>query len=376
MITNNALDTASTYTDLAGLENIKLLKDEKQALSTVAKQFEGIFLNMMLKSMRAANETFSKDSILSSDDVKFYQNMLDNQLSLTLSQGEGMGLAKMLVRQLSANNESVVTNDDHAQVIKTSELKTSDLPKKDLSILDFKTRDLQKNEPLVISQKQLHMAYGVAAMDTEDHTLAVAVADKTQFDTPREFIDYMLPIADKASQGYDIDPRLLVAQAALETGWGRHQIQNKDGTSSFNLFGIKANNAWAGDKVETVTTEFVTTEFESRDYGDSKATRVTASFRSYSSYNESFQDYMKFVNSSDRYRNASEHAHDPQQYIEALHQAGYATDPQYADKIMKIYSGKELQQSVTNAMTETPIKTTTAPQMNKLGSINTVYVRG
>ena len=372
MITNNALDTASTYTDLAGLENIKLLKDEKQALSTVAKQFEGIFLNMMLKSMRAANETFSKDSILSSDDVKFYQNMLDNQLSLSLSQGEGMGLAKMLVRQLSANNESVVTNDDHAQVIKTSELKTSDLPKKDLSILDFKTRDLQKNEPLVISQKQLHMAYGVAAMDTEDHTLAVAVADKTQFDTPREFIDYMLPIADKASQGYDIDPRLLVAQAALETGWGRHQIQNKDGTSSFNLFGIKANNAWAGDKVETVTTEFVTTEFESRDYGDSKATRVTASFRSYSSYNESFQDYMKFVNSSDRYRNASEHAHNPQQYIEALHQAGYATDPQYADKIMKIYSGKELQQSVTNAMTETA----TAPQMNKPGSINTVYVRG
>lgn len=334
------LERASTYTDLQSLEKIKVMKDDKQALTQVAKKFEGIFLNMMLKSMRAANEAFSKDSMLSSDDVKFYQNMLDNQLSLSLSEGEGMGLAKILVRQLSASSDPIPSVSSPTVSNRIAESKINEKPK-----INEKSKIIEqpkRNEKPVISEEKLGLAYGVKV---SEHIVEIpdTASDNTQFSSPQEFIDRMLPIATKVSEKFNVDPRLLVAQAALESGWGQHQIEHKKGEPSFNLFGIKANNGWTGDQVEVQTTEFI----------DGKKTQQNANFRSYSSYEESFEDYLQFINNNARYHNANEHASNPARYINELQKAGYATDPNYADKVMRIFSSDEIQSASTRELDNT-----------------------
>jgi len=314
MIDNNFTDRAAAYTDLASLEKIKLMKDEKQALTEVAKQFEGIMMNMMLKSMRAANEVFGKDNFLSSNDTKFYQDMLDNQLSVTLSEGNGMGLAKMLVRQMTINSQHQDNN----------ELDTY-IPQ----VLSPQPLDGHVKLDGHVNNKAISEAYG-----TVQATQSLIIdLGKTEFTSAEEFVEHMLPIAEKVSQQTGVDPRLLVAQAALETGWGKHQIKNEDGSTSHNLFGIKANNSWQGDRAKVMTSE----------YEQGSVKRINADFRAYSSYEESFKDYIGFISDNHRYRDAVKNAHDPSRYINELQQAGYATDPNYADKVMRIFSSDEVQ---------------------------------
>ena len=159
------------------------------------------------------------------------------------------------------------------------------------------------------------------------------MADKTQFNSPEEFTHHILPYAEKAAKELGVSPLVLVSQAALETGWGKAVTQHKNGSSSFNLFNIKADKRWDGDRVIKSTLE----------YDNGLAKHEKASFRAYDSYSDSFDDYVDFLRTNSRYDNVLRHQGNDQSYIKDLHKAGYATDPNYADKVLNILKRDSMQ---------------------------------
>jgi len=152
------------------------------------------------------------------------------------------------------------------------------------------------------------------------------IASRTTFKSAKEFMETMLPMAEKAAAQLGVDPTYLVAQAALETGWGKSIIKQGDGSSSYNLFGIKTHNTWGGDSARVMTTE----------YQNGKPVKEAASFRSYESFAHSFEDYVSFLQSNGRYEKALSSTANPEQFARELQKAGYATDPQYARKVSQI----------------------------------------
>ncbi|GAA5316135.1 MAG: flagellar assembly peptidoglycan hydrolase FlgJ [Candidatus Pelagadaptatus aseana] len=283
----------SNYTDLNSLQGIRRLgaKDKDAALEQIAKQFESILMHSMLKSMRQANAVFEKDSIFNSSEMNFHRDMLDHQLALSLSEGKGVGLADALVRQLRRNYGSA----DQAK--NNGELGQLDEP--------FKAKKYLQEVTSV----------GIKAPLAE---------------TPEEFVKAVMPHAKKAAEELGVNPKILVAQAALETGWGKHVIHNTRGENSFNLFNIKADSRWDGDSVQVRTLE----------YRNGLPKPEVAAFRRYESYGQSFADYVDFLQSNPRYKDALQKASEPLEYIQGLQDAGYATDPAYAKKITNIFHGK------------------------------------
>jgi flagellar protein FlgJ len=153
------------------------------------------------------------------------------------------------------------------------------------------------------------------------------------FESPEEFVRNLLPIAEQTAEKIGLDPRAMVAQAAVETGWGQYLIHNGDGQNSHNLFGVKASRGWDGDKNYIDTLEFKNGE----------AHRTKAPFRAYESFADSMNDYIDFLQSSPRYQQALKQTDDPKQYFDELQRSGYATDPAYADKVMSVYNSDRLQ---------------------------------
>ncbi|WP_439134338.1 flagellar assembly peptidoglycan hydrolase FlgJ, partial [Pseudomaricurvus sp.] len=154
-------------------------------------------------------------------------------------------------------------------------------------------------------------------------------ANGSTFDGPltlESFKEHLLLLARKAAEALGVHGEVLLSQAALETGWGKHLIKDESGQNSYNLFGIKADSSWQGDKAVVSTLE----------YRDGVPVRERASFRAYSSFAESFQDYVSFIKNNSRYQEALKAASDAVEYVKGLQQAGYATDPKYADKIIGI----------------------------------------
>jgi len=306
------LDKASIYTDLAGLQRIKQLPkdDSDEALRAVAKQFESIFVNMMMKSMRQANEVFEKGGLNDSSESRFYRDMFDQQLSLSLSSGNGIGLAEALLRQL-----------------KQAKGQTEILPSSDDTAVDYgvnTTPDALSHNPAKINPFT-----GAAVSQPQPEP-------QLSFASPEAFVKHLYPKVEAAAQQLGVDARYLLSQAALETGWGNHMITKPDGSNSFNLFGIKADAGWQGDVARVSTLE----------YRDGIARREMAAFRAYQSYEESVQDYVHFLQSSGRYQKALAVASDGEQYVEELQKAGYATDPAYAEKIRNIVN-RNLQAAMT-----------------------------
>lgn len=292
-----------SYTNLNQLNDIKRLgkEDEDQALRKVAKQFESMFVQMMLKNMRSANEVFAKDNPLNTSEMKFRQSMLDNQWSVSLTEGRGIGLADSLYRQLS---QSYTPNS--GGVSEAGELSTP-------------------------QRKSLHSPYGENFEALRESKNDENVLNNIK--TPEDFIKAMLPYAEKAAEGLGIDPKVLVAQSALETGWGEHTIQDSYGKTSFNLFNIKADSRWQGHLVNVPTVE----------YREGVAQKENANFRRYDSIGESFDDYLEFMKQP-RYEKALTVASNSEDFVNELQNAGYATDPSYAKKINSIinnYFGNE-----------------------------------
>lgn len=291
--------SSNAYTDLAALNQISIKgrEDTAEGLKQVAKQFEAMFLNMMLKSMRESNKAFSEGSYLNSNEMEFYQQNFDDQMSVHLSEGKGMGLADSLYRQL---------------------LNQFDVKEK-------QPQDSEKEPPKT------------PIMDTIQKVGDLVTGITEQFSSPAEFIERLYPAAKKAAARIGVDPEVLLAQSALETGWGKKIVRDQSGNSSHNLFGIKADPSWRGDNAVTSTVE----------YANGVAQREQASFRHYQSYQHSFDDYVEFLQSNPRYQPALESADSAQDFAEKLQQAGYATDPIYAEKISAVLNSPVMRNALS-----------------------------
>jgi flagellar protein FlgJ len=313
-------DYTNIYSSFQGQSDLKrLAKDNSpETLHAVAQQFEAFFLNIMLKNMRSAS---LGEDVLGSQQGDFYNEMFDQQIALTLSQGKGIGLADMLSRQFerfagpsTIKNETAVTSNglDAKNIIQ---------------YLQHKLPTQPNPEPVKTGENvEANTGTTTVASVEADNNLVQQIPKPTTFETPEKFVDTLWPLAQQAAAKLGVKPQVLLAQAALETGWGKAIIQQKDGTSSHNLFNIKADGRWTGKKATVPTLEYI----------DGVAVRQTAGFRAYDSFAESFQDYVDFLQNNPRYNDALQQAHDPEKFIQALHEAGYATDPQYAEKVKRI----------------------------------------
>ena len=336
------------YADFSSLQKLKTTAktDSSAALEKVAQQFEQMFLSMLMKSMRDANESFSPDDdVFNGKDVRFYQDMMDSQLTSELSQGKGIGLADVLVRQLSSqlgvrmdaqegdNKDRKVSETQSMLTRAYSDAAGAAASKVIGQIQHGYTENPPSVTPIGDTLESLLARNSLLSKDTPNRsTLVVEENLPDSFDSPEEFVTSLLPVVEKMATQLGVDPQVLLAQSALETGWGKHIIRNADGSNSYNLFNIKAGRSWEGERAQVSTLE----------YRDGVAQKERAHFRAYGSYEESIQDYVTFLKNSPRYQQALEQADDPREYLQQLQNAGYATDPRYADKITEIFENRIL----------------------------------
>jgi peptidoglycan hydrolase FlgJ len=310
---------AEAYTDLSSVNALRSLgrEDKNQALEKIAEQFESMMVRMMMKSMRSASAVFAEGNFLSSNEGDMYQEMLDDQLSLNLSKDRGMGIADAMVRQLKRN----FGNDEPGG------------GKGVTSIGDSALGEYLKN------RNQLKPS--MAGLRAPEQAEAAGKTDISviKFDgSVSQFVERLYPMAEKAARVLGVDADVLIAQAALETGWGAKITPGVNGHSSNNLFNIKADQRWQGASVNVATMEI----------RDGVAVRERAAFRAYPSAEHSFEDYADFVSNSYRYQQAA-NSGNSESYIRKLADAGYATDPAYADKVLRILNSTELKNAVKNA---------------------------
>lgn len=339
-------NASNVYTDINALQGIRKLGQENKdaALMEVAKQFESMFLNMMLSSMREANKVFKEDSLFESPEMEFYEKMYDDQLGLTLSSGQGMGLASVMYKQLKSNYNADV---------KATGLDQNSLFGAPVG-LPMQNDNLQRTIKDVERERQINnlrstppepASQAEKTPPKEGTPVANGSGDKRQqFASPSEFVAALYPHAETVAKELNVDPRAIVAQAALETGWGKYLISDEKGNNSFNFFGIKADQRWGGEKVVVTTHEF----------RHGSMLKENAAFRAYPSLEEGLRDYAKFLQSGERYQQAINQGLDAENYGHALQQAGYATDPQYGNKIQRISSSSTLQQALNELQSTAP----------------------
>ncbi len=330
--------TAGLFTDLNQLQKLKgqAHSDEQAALKGVAQEFEQLFMNMMLKTMRQANDVLATDSPFNSNDVKFYQEMFDQQLTLDLSKKDSIGLADIIVKQLSQKLDAVPRADTDDDEKRQDRSLTEQMLNRALASGPVtQPAGIPYSAPVAESSEKTEepAIEAVAAGNVTDEDAADDEALPARFDTPAQFIDQLLPLAEKAAEVLGVNPNLLLAQAALETGWGKFISRDTgSGQSSRNLFNIKADRSWQGEAVQVQTLE----------YRGGVPEKEQARFRAYDSYADSFNDYVDFLRSNPRYQQALESGDDPTRFVRELHNAGYATDPEYASKIERIFNGELL----------------------------------
>lgn len=318
------------YHDLTGLAQLKHSSggDDDAALKQAAKQFESIFMGMLLSSMRKANEVFEDDGVLNSNATKFYQDMYDKQLSTELSEKGSLGLADLLVPQLRPTKgkttpASMLKLPTEAAPVpdKTASADTS------VPAIDPAKNTAEVVQPVVTTAPQVITETLASEPDPDN--------EDWSFESPGEFIQKLMPAAKQAAQKLGLEPLALLAQAALETGWGQRTFKTADGSNSFNFFGIKAHNSWQGDVAVVDTLE----------YRQGVAQKEKAKFRAYESPEQSLGDYVDFIKSNPRYQQAVAMADNPKAYFQQLQAAGYATDPNYAQKILAVFNSETFKQA-------------------------------
>ncbi len=315
--------TASVYTDFNGLAALKgkAREDSGAARSEVARQFESLFLNMMLKSMRDAS---LGDGVLDGENVKFYRDIYDQQLAIHLSESGGVGLAEVIERQLGGNLNGVQPGVQEGD---ESLGQAADLAGQMPARLIPRALDVVKQTPTP-------EPVAPAAANSEP-----AATEKTSDPSGwkiEDFVEQLMPAAREAAGKLGLTPMALLAQAALETGWGKHMMRFGDGSSANNLFGIKADRRWDGEQLRVGTLE----------YEQGVAVRKKEGFRAYESFRDSFNDYVEFLRSNPRYEQALKNTDDPKRYFAELQKAGYATDPRYAEKITAVMVGPEMKRAL------------------------------
>jgi flagellar protein FlgJ len=264
--------------------------DPEQALKGAAQQFEAVFLNTLLKSMRDATP---QDGVTDSEQTRAYTSMLDQQLAQTLS-SKGTGLADVMLKQLQRNRMSSGT--------------------------------VQPATPADPAAETPQLAPNTKPGKLKPEAVR----------TGEEFLQRMKVHAEEASKATGIPARFLLGQAALESGWGKREIRAADGSQSFNVFGIKAGRNWNGPTVSVMTTEYV----------DGAPRKVMQKFRAYESYAAAFKDYASLMQGSQRYAAVLKQT-DSAGFAYGLQRAGYATDPLYGQKLTQILNSARMRQTIT-----------------------------
>jgi len=279
--------SSDSIIDFQGLAQLRAQSREggEDALKEIAAQFESLFIQMMLKSMREASP--AEDEIFNSDAMQQYRDLMDQQLALDMAKKGGVGLAEHIVSQMSGK-EPPIPSSPSAQALGT-------------------------------------VGRQISAASARTQALTESPVSDWKPETPEAFIRELLPKANRAASELGVPAEAIVAQAALETGWGKHQMQLPEGRSSFNLFGIKAGPDWEGRTVRVQTLEF----------RDGLAQKEAAVFRAYDSLEDGLQDYVSFLKGNGRYEQALSQQ-DAAGFVRGLQEAGYATDPSYAKKILSI----------------------------------------
>jgi peptidoglycan hydrolase FlgJ len=355
MNTNNDLSSKLAL-DANGLNNLKQAAKENspEAIKGVAKQFEAIFMNMMLKSMREASP---QDSPFDSEQSRQFTSMLDQQLSSNLA-SKGLGLADVLAKQLSKTGNIPIPEagvDEHGpsknqtlpnrpELTRLELNNTSTNLKQQLETIKAVTTanpesqeyqdalNAPENDVLDEAERRLQQIIAKSlqhSRETEQangQTNDLAANNASVLSDPTLFKKKMAPHVVEASRASGIPAEYMLGQAALESGWGKREIKTSDGSSSHNLFGIKATSNWSGKVVESLTTEYI---------NGVKLKRVEK-FRAYDSYADSFKDFANMMRSNPRYDKVMDNLHNPKDYAKAIQTAGYATDPHYANKLHQV----------------------------------------
>lgn len=267
-----------------------------ESIKAAATQFEALFVNMMLKSMRQAGG--GEGGMFDNEQSRMYTSMMDQQISQKMA-SRGIGLADAMVRQL--------TNNAMSQVLQTQE--PVQVPLGGLGAVNQYVQQ-QKNS---LQADQLLVSTGTIESNSASRHV-------------QEFTQKLGPHAELASQSTGIPAKFMLGQAALESGWGKKEIKAMDGSTSHNVFGIKASPSWKGRTVDALTTEYV----------NGVAFQKVEKFRAYQDYSEAFRDYAKLISDNPRYQNVMQSTKDATEFAHALQRAGYATDPHYAQKLSKV----------------------------------------
>jgi flagellar protein FlgJ len=303
---NDAADATSAAYDANSLQKLRAqaAQSSPQALKNVARQVEGVFVQMMLKSMRAA---VPKGGLFDSNQSDLYTSLYDQQIAQQLTAKKGLGLAEMMVKQLGRGG-----GPDDVAAAKDKDIAAQvpvDLPAQrapDAMMTSYMTPQLMGE---FLRRDGRHAEPG--AGDNES--------------AGKSFTDKLQVPAMVASRQSGISHHLILAQAALESDWGRKEIPTADGTPSYNLFGIKAGGDWQGKTTNVITTE----------YQNGQPVKVRQRFRVYDSYLDAIGDYIHVLTDNPRYRDVV-NAGQPEAAAYALQRAGYATDPAYGAKLVQI----------------------------------------
>lgn len=322
----NALDPNA----LASLK--RQAKDNSpQAKAAAAKQFEAMFLQMVLKSMREATPS---NGLTDNDQTRMYQSLLDQQLAQNLAQRGGTGLAQAMARQIGAESAGGSTPTGVASTPAAGfDLGTVVRQPARTAVPPAKMESPAAATPAAAGQTVAPAATQTAAPAAVAAPAASAPSAATE--SRRKFVERLWPHAEEASRATGIPARFLIAQAALETGWGKSELRHVDGSSSFNLFNIKAGKNWQGSTVPVIAREHV----------NGKPVAEASRFRSYPSYAEAFKDYARMITNNPRYANVVGTS-DAAGFAQGLQRAGYATDPMYADKLTRIIGGATLRNAL------------------------------
>lgn len=376
-----------TYLDPNALDSIKAMGRDKDpaALKEVAKKFEAMFVQQMLKTMREANEAFGEGNYFDSQSTKFHRDMLDQQMVLNLTSGAGIGIADHFYKQMLQNygggmkseaaGDAVVHDGALPSAVEYKKAHTQDSGSADSDSTNADELDAWINDFVRMSDNsRLQSVFSETDADSTNagqvpavpnYAMIPALLNKPQplitrggqkasiSSTQENFVMLLKPHAEKAAAELQINPDVLIAQVALETGWGKHVIHDKQGDNSFNLFNIKAGGQWQGDKVNVNTLE----------YRDGIAANEKADFRKYTDYSESFSDYVRLMKNNPRYQQALDAGANSSAYADALQSAGYATDPHYAKKIKQLLNSDALKslgsiESVSTSEAINELKTT------------------
>ena len=293
----------------ADLRN-KIKQDPQAGLKEAAQQFEGMLLQMVLKSMREATP---QDGMMNSDQTRFFTSIFDQQLAQNLSTQGKLGFARLIEQQLGRNLAS--------------------------GKLDVNASSLEVLQQSLVERQAASSAGQYVGGGAERvRSAPPVVMESSTGGIPAgagEFVNRIWPHAVDAAKSLGVPPQFLVAHAALETGWGKSEIRSAEGSPSYNLFGVKAGRSWQGASVEVPTTEYV----------NGVAQSIRDKFRVYGSYSESFRDYANLLRNNPRFSNVLGQQ-DGTQFARSLQQSGYATDPMYADKLGRIINGTTLRQAL------------------------------